>query len=235
MPEDLPESASHVPEEQCVAAVYRAYRQLLESQRLLDFEDLIFKVARRLEEVPEFARSCRNRFQHVFVDEYQDLNHGQYRIIRSLVPAGSGGNSLCVIGDPDQSIYGFRGSDSLYFRRFLEDYPGAAVLHLTHNYRSTRAILSASFQVINRDGLERSRTYSGIDGVKTITVLELANEHAEAESIARVIDGLVGGTGFHSIDTGRVTEAHPPQARGYSDFADLDSNQRPTPILRRRA
>ena len=221
LPEDISESASHVPEEQCVAAVYRAYRQLMESQRLLDFEDLIFKVARRLEEVPEFARSCRNRFQHVFVDEYQDLNHGQYRIIRSLVPAGSGGNSLCVIGDPDQSIYGFRGSDSLYFRRFLEDYPGAAILHLTHNYRSTRAILSASFQVINRDGLERSRTYSSIEGVETVTILELANEHAEAESIARVIDGLVGGTGFHSIDTGRVKEAYPSQARGYSDFAIL--------------
>jgi DNA helicase II / ATP-dependent DNA helicase PcrA len=221
LPEDLPESEKYIPEEACVAAVYRAYRQLMESQRLLDFEDLIFNVARRLEQVPEFARSCRSRFQHVFVDEYQDLNHGQYRIIRNLVPAGSGGNSLCVIGDPDQSIYGFRGSDSLYFRRFLEDYPGAAILHLTQNYRSTRAILSASFQVINRDGLKRSRTYSNIDGVKTIAILELANENAEAESIARVIDGLVGGTGFHSIDTGRVKEAYPSQARGYSDFAIL--------------
>jgi DNA helicase-2/ATP-dependent DNA helicase PcrA len=220
LPDDLPESASHVPEEQCVAAVYRAYRQLLESQRLVDFEDLIFKTAKRLEG-PEFGRSCRNRFQHVFVDEYQDLNYGQYRIIRSLVPTGSGENSLCVIGDPDQSIYGFRGSDSRCFRKFLEDYPGAEVLHLTHNYRSTRAILSASFQVINRDGIERSRTYSSIDGAKTVAILELANEHAEAESIARVIDDLVGGTGFHSIDTGRVKEAHPSLARGYADFAIL--------------
>jgi len=221
LPEDLLESASNVAEEQCVAAVYRAYRQLMETQRLLDFEDLIFKVARRLEAAPEFGRSCRNRFQHVFVDEYQDLNHGQYRLIRSLVPTGSGENSLCVIGDPDQSIYGFRGSDSLYFRKFKEDYPGAAVLHLTHNYRCTRAILEASFQVINRDGIERSRTYSSIDGVKTVTILELANEHAEAESIARTIEGLVGGTGFHSIDTGRVKEAYPSLARGYADFAVL--------------
>jgi uncharacterized protein (TIGR00375 family) len=221
LPEELDESANSVPEASWVGAVYRAYRQLMESQRLLDYEDLIFKVARRLEEVPEFARSCRSRFQHVYVDEYQDLNHGQYRIIRSLVPTESKDNSLCVIGDPDQSIYGFRGSDSGYFKKFLEDYPAAALFQLTQNYRSTRAVLSASFQVINRDGIERSRTYSTIDGAKTLTVLELADEHAEAESIGRVIDGLVGGSGFHSIDTGRVKPAYPSQARGYADFAIL--------------
>jgi uncharacterized protein (TIGR00375 family) len=221
LPEELPESANSALEEPCVAAVYRAYRQLMEGQKLLDYEDLIFKVARRLEEVPEFARSCRSRFRHVYVDEYQDLNHGQYRIIRSLVPTGSVGNSLCVIGDPDQSIYGFRGSDSVYFHKFLEDYPAAALFHLTQNYRSTRAVLAASFQVINQDGLERSRTYSSIDGTKTVTILELADEHAEAESIARVIDGLVGGSGFHSIDTGRVKQAYPSHARGYADFAIL--------------
>jgi DNA helicase-2/ATP-dependent DNA helicase PcrA len=221
LPEDLAESASHAAEQQCVAAVYRAYRQLMESQGLLDFEDLIFKAAKRLEAIPEFGLSCRQRFQHVFVDEYQDLNYGQYRVIRSLVPTGPGENTLCVIGDPDQSIYGFRGSDSIYFRKFLEDYPDATVLNLTRNYRSTRAILSASFQVINRDGIERSRTYSNIDGVKTVSILEVANEHAEAESIARVIDDLVGGSGFHSVDTGRVKEAYPSLARGYADFAVL--------------
>jgi uncharacterized protein (TIGR00375 family) len=220
-PEELSESAGNIPEEPGVVAVYHRYQQLLESQRLVDFEDLIFKVAKRLESDPEFCRSCRKRFRHVYVDEYQDLNHGQYRIIRSLVPTDSAENGLCVIGDPDQSIYGFRGSDSHYFQRFLEDYPDAAVLHLTRNYRSTHAILAASFQVINQDGARRSRTYSSIDGIQAITVLELADEHAEAESIARAIEGLVGGTGFHSIDTGRVKGAHPPQARTYADFAVL--------------
>ena len=220
-PEDLSKSAGTVLEEQGVVAVYRAYQQLLESQRLFDYEDLIFKVAKRLETDPEFCAFWRKRFRHVYVDEYQDLNHGQYRIIRSLVPTGSVENSLCVIGDPDQSIYGFRGSDSSYFQRFLEDYPDAAVLHLTRNYRSTQTILSASFQVISRDGAQRSRTYSSVDGVKAITILELANEHAEAESIARAIEGLVGGTGYHSIDTGRVMAAYPPHAWTYADFAVL--------------
>jgi uncharacterized protein (TIGR00375 family) len=220
-PDELCESAENSLEEPGIVAVYQRYQHLLESQRLFDFEDLIFRVARRLESDPEFCRSCRERFRHVYVDEYQDLNHGQYRIIRSLVPTDSAENALCVIGDPDQSIYGFRGSDSRYFQRFLEDYPDAAVFHLTRNYRSTHTILAASFQVINPDGAQRSRTYSRIDGIKAITVLELADEQAEAESIARAIEGLVGGTGFHSIDTGRVKEAHPPQARTYADFAVL--------------
>jgi uncharacterized protein (TIGR00375 family) len=221
LPEDLSESTGNAPEEACVVAVYRAYRQLMESQRILDFEDLIFKVAKRLETDPEFCRFWRRRFPHVFVDEYQDMNYGQYRIIRNLVPSGSCENSLCVIGDPDQSIYGFRGSDSLYFRKFLEDYPHAAVLNLTRNYRSTRAILSASFQVINRDGRERSKTYSSIDGVKTVTLIGVANEYAEAECVAHVIESLVGGTGFHSVDTGRVKDACPSHAWGYADFAIL--------------
>ncbi|MGE5256324.1 MAG: UvrD-helicase domain-containing protein [Hyphomicrobiales bacterium] len=220
-PEDLSGLTGNSPEEQAVVAVYHSYRQLLEIQRLSDYEDLIFKVARRLEADPEFCRSCRNRFRHVYVDEYQDLNHGQYRIIRKLVPTGSTESSLCVIGDPDQSIYAFRGSDSSYFQRFLEDYPDAAVLQLTRNYRSTDTILSASFQVINRDGAKRSRTYSSIDGVKTVTILELANERAEAEAMARAIEGLVGGTGYHSVDTGRVQEALPPHAWSYADFAVL--------------
>jgi len=101
-----------------------------------------------------------------------------------------------------------RGSDSAYFLKFIKEYPDASVVTLTRNYRSSNTILSASFQVINPNGAERSRTYSIIDGVKTIAILELANEHAEAESIARAIEVLVGGTGFHAIDTGRVKEAY---------------------------
>jgi len=220
-PDDLAQTHLNTPVDQCLSAVYRAYQLLLESQRQVDFEDLIFKVVHRLESDPAFLQGCRDRFRHVFVDEYQDLNHGQYRIIRALAPPDASGGSLCVIGDPDQSIYGFRGSDAAYFHKFMKEYPDASVVTLTCNYRSTNTILSASFQVINTDGVERSRTYSIIDGVKTIAILELANEHAEAESIAHVIEGLVGGTGFHAIDTGRVKEAYPSQGLSYADFAVL--------------
>jgi superfamily I DNA/RNA helicase len=202
-------------------AVYRAYQKLLSSQKQLDFEDLIFNVVNRLETDNDFLKTCRERFQQVFVDEYQDLNHGQYRLIRALAPPEASGAGLCAIGDPDQCIYGFRGSDSSYFRKFIEDYPDAGVVTLARNYRSTETILSASQQVIDRGGVDRPPIYSNISGVATITVLELANEHAEAESIARVIESLVGGTGFHSIDTGRVKDPDPSGGFGYGDFAVL--------------
>ncbi len=220
-PEDLKERSDGDPRFLDVADTYRAYQQLLQAQGLYDFEELIFQVARRLENDSDFADACRRRFKWIFVDEYQDVNHGQYRIIRALAPPGAREHHLCVIGDPDQSIYGFRGSDPSYFRNFQEEYPDAAAIRLSRNYRSTETILNASFQVICRAGQKRSRTYSGIEGVPTVTILAAANEHAEGEAIARSIDTLVGGTGYHSIDTGRVGPNAPARAMSYADMAVL--------------
>ena len=219
--DQLESTESNSLENQGFYAVYRAYQQLLDSQRLADFEDLIFNVVNRMETDPGFRQACRERFQHVLVDEYQDLNHGQYRMIRALAPTHADSGSLCVIGDPNQAIYGFRGSDSAYFRKFIEDYPDSGVVTLARNYRSTNTILSASHQIITQGGSARPRVYSNIDGIKTISVIELPNEHAEAEYIARIIESLVGGTGFHSIDTGRVGDPYEPGVFGYGDFAVL--------------
>jgi len=88
------------------------------------------------------------KFKYVFIDEYQDLNHGQYRIIKALAPPDNTNNNLFIIGDPDQSIYGFRGSDVKYFARFNRDYNDAKVITLTKNYRSTETILETSYQII---------------------------------------------------------------------------------------
>ena len=221
LPGELSGLPENTPEKNYLGAVYRTYQQLLEIQGLMDFEDLIFKVAKRLGSELEFCTACQNRFKYIYIDEYQDLNYSQYRIIRNLVPSGSEKNNLCVIGDPDQSIYGFRGSDSLYFRKFIDDYPDATVLHLTRNYRSTNSILSASFQVINQDDEMRIRTSSSIEGVRTISIVEANNEQTEAESIARTIENLIGGTGFHSVDTGRVSHGYSSHGWSYSDFAVL--------------
>lgn len=219
------------PGDQGFGAAYRAYQHLLDSQGLLDFEDLIFKLVQRLETDSGYRQACRDRFRHLFVDEYQDLNHGQYRLIRALAPTRSSGGSLCVIGDPDQSIYGFRGSDAGYFIRFAEDYPDAGVVRLVRNYRSTETILCASHQIISAGGGERIRTYSGIEGVRTVGILELPNEHAEAECIARMIESLVGGSGYHSVDTGRVGE-HPDAGQlGYADFAVLMRTSGQMPVM----
>ena len=171
------------------------------------------------------SRCYQKKFQHIYVDEYQDLNQAQYRIIRALAPDESAIKDLCVIGDPDQSIYGFRGSDTVNFKRFISDYPGARVIRLTRNYRSTQTILNASFQVIQDHRLDSDdggRTYSQqIGGIKAISILELSTEKAEAETIGRIITQQIGGTGFHSIDTGMVTDANLVKALSYSDFAIL--------------
>jgi DNA helicase-2/ATP-dependent DNA helicase PcrA len=210
-------------ENNVISDIYRAYQQLLSIQEFCDFEDLIFNIVRLLESRSKQSRRYQKKFQHIFVDEYQDLNQAQYRIIRALAPDGKSVKNLCVIGDPNQSIYGFRGSDVTYFKRFINDYPDAAVIRLTRNYRSTRTILSASFQVIQDHRLDSAdiRTYSQIDGVKAISILELPTEKTEAEAIGRIIERQIGGTGFHSIDTGIIKDANLTHMRSYSDFAVL--------------
>jgi uncharacterized protein (TIGR00375 family) len=222
-PEDIAPSEHLSADDRALAEVYHSYQNLLSIQGLYDYEDLIFKVVRLLESDQKICQTYRRQFENIFVDEYQDLNYGQYRIVRALVPSDAAKQNLCAIGDPDQSIYGFRGSDVRYFTRFVDDYPNTAVIELTRNYRSTETILDASYQVIqdHRLHLGEARTYSMIDGVKTINILELASGKAEARAIARSIGQLVGGSGFHSIDTGQVADANLLSARSYADFAVL--------------
>ena len=222
-PDDLTQPDNVTLDDRMLAEVYHSYQNLLSIQGLNDYEDLIFKVVRLLETDSMVCKRYRNQFQHIFIDEYQDLNHGQYRIIKALAPPATSNRNLCVIGDPDQAIYGFRGSDVRYFTRFFADYPDTAVIQLTRNYRSTATILDASFQVIQDHRLHanNARTYSEKDGIKTIRILELASAKDEAQAIAGVIAQLVGGTGFHSIDTGQVNDANLVSARSYVDFAVL--------------
>ena len=222
-PADISPAQHLSVDERALAEVYHSYQTLLSVQGLYDYEDLIFNVVRLLESDQKVCTTYRRQFEHMFIDEYQDLNHGQYRIVRALVPSDGARQNLCVIGDPDQSIYGFRGSDVGYFTRFVEDYPHAAVIELTQNYRSTKTILNASYQVIQNHRLHCSdiRTTSMIDGVKTINILELASGKAEARAIAGTIGQLVGGSGFHSVDTGQVADANLVAARSYADFAVL--------------
>ena len=203
------------------ARAYTAYQTLLADQHLVDFEDLIFRVVRRLETDDDFRSTCRKRFRYVFVDEYQDLNYGQYRLIRALVPTTG---NLCVIGDPDQAIYGFRGSDVTFFNRFIEDYPSARVIHLTRNYRSTKTILDASWQVIrHRGGTDTglgvlgSRLFSRLTGAPHVAVVEMPSEKAEAVAVGQIIEKAVGGAGFLAIDAGKVDSS----ARHDYSFADF--------------
>ncbi|MBU1168696.1 MAG: UvrD-helicase domain-containing protein [Proteobacteria bacterium] len=214
-------SASFSCDPEIFQTIYRAYASRLKKENLWDYDDLVFETVRRLESDPVLSDQCRQRFPYVFVDEYQDLNHGQYRLVRALCPTEG---QMTVIGDPDQSIYGFRGSDSAYFMRFQEDYPGADLISLNRNYRSTETILNGAFQMIEqgqaREDMPRTRIWSGRDGVKTITVLENPTEKAEGTAIGKCIEHLMGGVGFHSMDFSKE-DLLADLDLGFSDFAIL--------------
>jgi DNA helicase II / ATP-dependent DNA helicase PcrA len=205
--------------------VYAHYGELLVQNRCLDFEDLLYEAVVLFESDPKFLSEIRNRFRFVFVDEYQDLNQAQYRIVRALAPSDldESDRGLFVIGDPDQSIYGFRGSDVRFFQRFLEDYPGARAVYLNRNYRCTETILKASRQVIEKQriGTETPRIYSGIEGVPVLRVVETPSDKSEAETVARIVEKLVGGTGFYSVDSGRAQGGGAEIDRSFSDIAVL--------------
>ena len=206
-----------------LAAVYDAYQQLLELQQLYDFEDLLFQVVRILEQDRTWRRQLQKRFTHIFVDEFQDINFVQYGLLRALSPDGT---HLCAIGDPDQAIYGFRGSDVRYFHQFRSDYPNTRVIRLTRNYRSTETILTSAVQVMQaapgkHHSDDHGRIYSNIHGVQTLTILESASERAEAVAIGQKIEQMVGGLGFHSVDFDKLDDRVGSADRSFNDFAVL--------------
>ncbi|WP_027362901.1 UvrD-helicase domain-containing protein [Desulfospira joergensenii] len=208
--------------------IYRVYQALCREMNLVDYEELIFQSHNRLKDDPELLGRIRDRFEYIFIDEYQDLNLGQYELVKLL--AGKG--NLLVIGDPDQSIYGFRGSDHRYFNRFEEDFPGCEKFRLKQNYRSTQTILDASCQMISRpdpEGQDR-KIFSNLDTGQRLIIREAATETAEAVAAGKVIESLMGGLSFFSMDA-RIKEgagSDPGDGKEYSfsDFAVLCRTKR---------
>ncbi|ABW66977.1 UvrD-helicase domain-containing protein [Desulfosudis oleivorans] len=212
-----------------LATLYGDYQALLAENSGCDYEDLICRAVDLLEGHKDVRQTAQQRFVYIFVDEYQDVNHAQYRLIQALAPAGG---NICVIGDPDQAIYGFRGASAAYFQTFETDYPGAARFFLEKNYRSTQTIVSAAYHVITGqdDDPGRVRVYSDIAGVPVVTVARLASERAEAVFAGRTIERMVGGLGFHSVDFGKAGyEA--PAGLGFADFAVLCRTRRQTEVF----
>jgi len=198
--------------------IYRDYQTLCWEQNLVDFEDLILLSSKMLSSQEEILSSVRKQYRYIFIDEYQDLNFGQYEFVKMI----SQGNVIVVIGDPDQSIYGFRGSDNKYFNRFSDDFLGCEKIILTQNYRSTQTILDASFQMINKsmDKDEQSRIFSDVEGTKKLIIKETISEYAEATAIGKMIEKLVGGISFFSMDTGKA-DLNIQKEYSFADFAIL--------------
>jgi DNA helicase II / ATP-dependent DNA helicase PcrA len=199
-----------------VARACAAYQKLLALNNWIDFDSLLGLAVRLLENNPDIAAFYRERFRFVSVDEFQDVDARQYRLLTLIAPP-PGGN-LCIIGDPHQAIYGFRGADASCFDRFRRDYPGAATVALRRNYRSSGTIVTASSQVI-AENTDEPIAEIVRDMHERITIHAAPSERAEAEFVVATIERAIGGHSFFSIDSGRGGGQH--VALSFADFAVL--------------
>jgi DNA helicase-2/ATP-dependent DNA helicase PcrA len=146
-PQEFAETARY-PFQQDVAKVYALYEKLRRKAGALDFDDLLIETVRLFNEQPEIRAKWRSQFKHILIDEYQDTNAAQYAIVKSLVNES---RNICVVGDDWQSIYSWRGADFTNILNFERDFPGAKIVKLEQNYRSTGAILEAAHNVITKN------------------------------------------------------------------------------------
>ena len=196
-----------------LAAATAAYRQAMQVHDAVDFDDLIGLAVAALATDPDLAAQYRARFTHISVDEFQDVDAQQLRLLALLAPAGA---NICVIGDPDQAIYGFRGADAACFDRFRAQHPAVAAVHLRRNYRSTGTIVAASAQIIGASRGDAAITAIVRDMHDRITTHAAPTERAEAEFVVATIERLLGGHNFFSIDSGRAAGTG-----GNLSFADI--------------
>jgi DNA helicase-2/ATP-dependent DNA helicase PcrA len=171
--------------DQTVAEVYALYQRRLFRSNAVDFDDMLMLTVQVLERFPEARERWRNAFRHVLVDEYQDTNHAQYRFLQLLAEKH---RNVFAVGDPDQSIYAFRGADIRNILDFERDFGGAGVIALEQNYRSSNRILEAANSVIdnNRDRKPK-RLWSELGDGDPVEVVEVEDEHAEARFVAAEI------------------------------------------------
>ena len=168
-----------------VAQIYKKYQTLLKVNNALDFDDLLIKTIEIFRAYPDVLEMYRDKFRFILIDEYQDTNYAQYTITRLLADKY---RNICVTGDPDQSIYGWRGADIRNIMDFEKDYPDAKVVLLEQNYRSTKHILHAASSVIQQNRYRKQKTLwtENMQGEK-IKIIYCENEHGEADEIARLI------------------------------------------------
>ena len=171
-----------------VAKCYTAYQKELRHSEAMDFDDLIMLTLRLFDQNPDVLTYYQQRYQYIHVDEYQDTNHAQYQLVKLLA---SRFKNICVVGDADQSIYGWRGADMQNILDFEKDYPEAKVVLLEENYRSTNTILQAANEVIrnNRNRRPKNLWTQNEDG-EEIVYYRANDEQDEALFVARTIDQL---------------------------------------------
>ena len=188
--------------QQTISKVYRRYQDRLKENNALDFDDLIMKTVELFEKFPEILARYQDRFRYILIDEYQDTNHAQYRLVRLLAEKH---RNLCVVGDDDQSVYHFRGADIQNILDFERDYPEAKVVRLEQNYRSTKNILEAANEVIrNNCGRKEKRLWTENPEGSLISLFTTQDEHQEASYVVQ-----------------KIIAGHTFQGRSYADFSVL--------------
>lgn len=182
--------------------VIEAYQSALRAANSVDFDDLLTLTLKLWRDFPEVLRACQDEFRYVMVDEYQDTNKVQYDLVRALVEEH---RNLCVVGDDDQSIYRWRGADPRMILDFDKSFPGAKVITLEQNYRSTNTILRAANAVIRNNTARREKTlWSDLGEGRALDHFVVADEEAEAKEVV-----------------GRLQHIHAKTGMKYSDFAVL--------------
>jgi len=175
--------------DEITADIYEEYQKRMKYNNALDFDDLINKVIELFQKNVQIKKRYQNKFQYILVDEYQDTNHAQYTLINLLVNSD---NNICVVGDPDQSIYNFRGADITNILSFEKDYPKAKIFKLEENYRSTKNVLLGAQGLIENNMQRKNKNLwtSNKEG-EPINIYEASNEQDEGEFIAYEINKII--------------------------------------------
>jgi DNA helicase-2/ATP-dependent DNA helicase PcrA len=187
-PEDYPVQTYR---DEVVKRIYKRYQELLKQNNAVDFDDLLLWTAHLLSGFPLVREKYARRFHHVLVDEFQDTNFAQYVLLKHLA---SGHNNIFVVGDPDQSVYRWRGADYRNVQRFEQDFPDAQVILLEQNYRSKQTILNAAMAVIDRNPHRRRKNLFSERGTgDKLTYYEALDDYSEAAFVVDTIASLVAG------------------------------------------
>ncbi len=189
---------AYYPLQKNIAKIFARYEQEKIRAEALDFDDLLIRVAQLFANNPAVRAKWQQHFQHILIDEYQDTNHIQYRLIKSLVGPE---RNICAVGDDWQSIYSWRGADFTNILNFERDFPGAKVIKLEQNYRSTANILEASQQIIKHNHNRSEKTlFTDLGTGEPVTIEALYDEQAEANYVASLIQQLIAHKKRHFAD-----------------------------------
>ncbi|MDW0111088.1 DNA helicase PcrA [Sporosarcina aquimarina] len=203
------------PYDRVIADVYDGYTKKLRKNQSLDFDDLIMLTLRLFEQVPDVLEFYQDKFQYIHVDEYQDTNHAQYRLVKMLAEKF---RNICVVGDSDQSIYKWRGADIGNILSFEKDYKDAEVILLEQNYRSTQTILQAANDVIqNNESRYDKRLRTENDEGDAITLYKASDEKDESQFVVRKIIELQQEQGY-SLDQFAVLYRTNAQSRMIEEY-----------------